>query len=672
MTRRRGRRLVGAIGVAVVGVVGSLAANVAPSLAVDYRLELVSGSFTTRIGERVILTVATPRVEAIADALVDPAATALVAVSTPLRSRDAVTAIMADGDYEPESTVTFSGPVFRPAVVSDQPVLQLSLPTSVVQRDDALRLTREGLRALRVTVTSPTGLIAQSTTFLNVVGTRSYAPLDVVFVADVDGAPALQPDGSIQLGDVERERMRDLRDLIYRKPPAARIGVRLRPDLYDGLSRSSADGDQQLREDLAGKLPGSDVLVATFRPTSVPSYAAASLKAQFEAQLLRGESVIDTLNGPTLASRTVWLTNEALDGASVDLLRGLGVTNVVVVGRAVAAYGADIDASRPYALRSVSNGVVMSLADPRYARLLDQPTGTAHESAVAIAAEIVAQRDSIAASPVGAAALAARQVVLSSLSGVPAEPLIATTLLRLLRNAPQVSLRSVTELPPSLEGLARIEPPTVPLLDVLSIQGRTNAALGGVETVREVLATNGDIVDDWVEIIDVANDTSLTEQRRNEYLETVVAQVESVRKAVVLPSSSFTFGSRESSLRIGLSNTSRFELSVRLQLSSPTGKMAFRPASIDVVLPAKGQREVVVEASARSNGLIPVELVLTSNSGVVFDVAEVRIRVNAIAGLGRGVSAVFVVLLGVWWAIHARRRMKKKKTTEHPALRSNP
>ena len=672
MTRRRGRRLVGAIGVAVVGVVGSLAANVAPSLAVDYRLELVTGSFTTRIGERVILTVATPRVEAIADALVDPAATALVSVSTPLRSRDAVTAIMTDGDYEPESTVTLSGPVFRPAVVSDQPVLQLSLPTSVVQRDDALRLTREGLRALRVTVTSPTGLIAQSTTFLNVVGTRSYAPLDVVFVADVDGAPALQPDGSIQLGDVERERMRDLRDLIYRKPPAARIGVRLRPDLYDGLSRSSADGDQQLREDLAGKLPGSDVLVATFRPTSVPSYAAASLKAQFEAQLLRGESVIDTLNGPTLASRTVWLTNEALDGASVDLLRGLGVTNVVVVGRAVAAYGADIDASRPYALRSVSNGVVMSLADPRYARLLDQPTGTAHESAVAIAAEIVAQRDSIAASPVGAAALAARQVVLSSLSGVPAEPLIATTLLRLLRNAPQVSLRSVTELPPSLEGLARIEPPTVPLLDVLSIQGRTNAALGGVETVREVLATNGDIVDDWVEIIDVANDTSLTEQRRNEYLETVVAQVESVRKAVVLPSSSFTFGSRESSLRIGLSNTSRFELSVRLQLSSPTGKMAFRPASIDVVLPAKGQREVVVEASARSNGLIPVELVLTSNSGVVFDVAEVRIRVNAIAGLGRGVSAVFVVLLGVWWAIHARRRMKKKKTTEHPALRSNP
>jgi hypothetical protein len=672
MTRRRGRRLVGAIGVVVGVVVGSLALNASPGLAVDYRLELVTGSFTTRIGERVILTVATPRVEAIADALVDPAATAVVSVGSPLKSRDAVTAIVAGGDFEAESAVTLSGPIFRVASLNDQPVLQLSLPTSAVQRADALRLTRDGLRALRVTVTSPTGLIAQSTTFLNVVGARTYAPLAVVFVADVDGAPALQPDGSIQLGDIERERMRDLRDLIYRKPPAVRIGVRLRPDLYDGLTRSDADGDPQLREDLTAKLPESDVLVATFRPTSVPSYAAASLKAQFEAQLLRGESVIDTLNGATLTSRTVWLTNEALDGASVDLLRGFGVTNVVVVGKAVSTYGTDIDASRPYAMRSLSNGVVVSLADQRYARLLDQPTGTAHESAVAIAAELVAQRDSIAASPVGAAALAARQVVLSSASGVPAEPLIATSLLRLLRNAPQVSLRSVTELPPSLEGLARIQPPTVPLLDVLSIQGRTNAALGGVEAVREVLATNGDVVDDWVEIIDVANDTSLTEQRRNEYLETVVTQVESVRQAVLLPSSSFTFGSRESSLRVGLSNTSAFQLSLRLQLSSPTGKMTFRPAFVDVVLPANGQREVVVEASARSNGLIPVELVLLSASGVVFDVAEVRIRVNAIAGLGRGVSAVFVVLLGVWWAIHARRRMKKKMTIEHPALRSKP
>ncbi|MFM8907105.1 MAG: hypothetical protein ACKOIZ_05740, partial [Actinomycetota bacterium] len=61
---------------------------------------------------------------------------------------------------------------------------------------------------------------------------------------------------------------------------------------------------------------------------------------------------------------------------------------------------------------------------------------------------------------------------------------------------------------------------------------------------------------------------------------------------------------------------------------------------------------------------------LMSPSGAVLDVAEVRVRVNAIAGLGRGVSAVFLVLLVAWWGIHTRRQIKQKKAKEHPTLRS--
>ena len=666
MIRSFGTRLVVVISVVVLSVI----ASASPSSAVDYRLEIVTGSFTSRIGERVILTVAEPQIEEIADLLDDPAATAIVSLSKPLTQRTQVAAVVAGGEFDEETRVLLSGPVFAASTFNDQIVYQLNLPTGGVQRDGALRITREGLRALRITVTRGDELFAQANTFLNVVANRTYAPLSVFFVVDADGAPALQPDGTIRLGDSERERLRDLRDLIYRKPPAARIGVRIRPDLFDGLARSSEPDDQQLREDLFNKLPDSDILVATFRPTSVASYAAAALKTQFEAQLLRGETLLDTLNGADLATRNTWVTNEPIDSAGIDLLRAFGVTNVVVVGPAVDAYGSETDAARPYAMRSALNGVVLSLADSRYAQLLDVPTGTAHESAVAIAAEIVAQRESIAASAIGAAALANRQVVLSSAAGVPAEPLIATTLLRLLRNTPQVSLRQLDELAPSLEGLARIQPPTVPVIDVLSVQSRTNAAISAVEALREVLATNDDVVDTWIEVIDVANDTALSEQRRNEYLQTIVDQVESVRSGVVLPNSSFTFGSRDSSLRIGLSNTSGFELSVRLQFSSPTGKLSFTPGFVDVVLPANGQREVVVDASARSNGLIPVELVLMSKSGTVLDVSELRVRVNAIAGLGRGVSVVFLVLLGAWWFIHARRSNRKKKAKEHPALRS--
>ncbi|MFZ9707465.1 MAG: hypothetical protein ACO3CG_06450, partial [Ilumatobacteraceae bacterium] len=244
----------------------ALTAGASPSYAVDYRLEIVTGSFTSRIGERVILTVAEPQVEEIADLLTDPAATAIVSLSKPLASREQVADVVAGSGFNEETSITLTGPVFVTSTLNNEVVYQLNLPTSAAQRGDALRISREGLRALRVTVTRGDEFFAQANTFLNIVANRTYAPLPVFFVADADGAPSLQPDGTIRLGDEERERLRDLRDLIYRKPPAVRIGVRIRPDIFDGLARSNEPDDQQLREDLFNKLPESNILVATFRP----------------------------------------------------------------------------------------------------------------------------------------------------------------------------------------------------------------------------------------------------------------------------------------------------------------------------------------------------------------------------------------------------------------------
>ena len=638
--------------------------------AADYRLDVVAGRFTVRVGDRVILSVATPSDDAITTLLTDPATTATAALSAPITTRETVASIVAGGGFEPESQTSLVGPLFRASILNNTPVFQINLPTSSVQRRASLRFVSDGLRAIRVTATASNGRIAQLTTFLNVVSSRSYRQLPVYFVVDVDGAPSLQPNGTIQIGDAERDRLRKLQDILVQKPAAVRVSIRLRPELVNSLQRASTPEDQQLFADLRSKLAESDVLVGTFRPSSVAAYAAAELKAAFEAQLLRGESVLDSVNGPNLSTRSVWVTTEPLDTAAVDLLRSLGVTNLIAVGDAVQFFGTVTDSARPYAIRSSSGGIVLSLADTRYAQLLDQPTGTTHESAIAIAAEIIAQRARIANSAIGPAALATRQVILASATGVPAEPLIASAVLRFLRAAPQVSLRSSRDLAPSLEGLARIQPPTITTVDALAIQTRTNAALAAVESVRAVLATNTGVTDGWTEIIDIANDTSITEERRTEYLQAVLAQVDSVRNAVALPSSSFTFGSRESQLRLSLDNSSNFALSMRLQATSPAGKMTFTPSSIDIVIPANGQREVVINATARSNGLIPVELMLMSPSGAVLDVAEVRVRVNAIAGLGRGVSAVFLVLLAAWWGIHTRRQIKQRKAKEHPTLRS--
>jgi hypothetical protein len=662
------------VGVWLAVVLGVLTSTLlvapTPALAIDYRLNVITSTFVTRIGERLVINVATPTVADVQTMLIDARTTAVVSLSTPIVRRQTVADIVAGADFIPQATTSVRGPVFRAVDLNGRSAFQLTVATSATRTANTLQVSDDGLRALRLTVTSATGLIAQITTFINVVSSRTYTTLPVSVVTSIDAPPTLQPDGSIVIDDATREQLKDLRDLLARKPPDRPIAVRVRPELLDGLARSTNPTDQVLRNELLAQLVTNDVLVSTFRPTDVAAYATAGLKAAFEAQLLRGESILDAANGPTLIARTIWLTNDALDAAAVDFLRDFGVTNVVAVGDAVARYGTDLDPNRAYALRTDTKGLVLHLADTRYGNLIDNPTGTAYESATAIAAEIIAQRYELANSQIGAAALSGRHVVVASASGVPPEPLIGSILIRHLRNSPQLSLRRVGDFTPSLEGLARITPPVVPLIDVAAIQSRTTDALNAVNLVTDVLATNEGLTQRWTELVDVANDTTLTDARRSEYLDVVLTQAGAVRNAVKLPTTSFTFGGRESELRLALTNSTPFEVSLRLQITSPTGKMTFVPTEFDIVIAPNGQQEVTVNASARANGLIPIEMLLQSPGGTILDVAQVRVRVNAIAGLGRGVSAVFAVLLLVWWLIHTRRHVKQRNTKKHPALRS--
>jgi|GEM_PF-3126960 len=658
--------------VALLVVASSLVAVQVPAHAVDYRLEILNGTFNGRPGDQLFFNVAVPANADIEAVLNDPAATVLARVSAPLVSRDAAIAAARGDDYVADAEVVLGVDTLRRITIDTAPAYQVLIPTASRTTRNRLVIARDGVRALNVTVTGANGLVLQLRTFVNLVTNRNLTPLPVTIAAWLNSPPTIAPDGSVALSEEVREQLRDLRDLLARRPQGVQIGVRLQPELLDGLSRTTNAADQELLAQLVPLLADNDVLVATFRQSSVPSYAAAQLRAQFEAQLVRGESTLDAVNGAALPSRAVWLTSEPLDTASVDFVRGFGVTNVVVVGSAVQAYGPETNPNRPYALTSPTAGVVLGLADQRYATLLDEPTGTAHESAAALTAEVIAQRYEVAASFVGSAALSNRQVVLSSATGVPREPLIAALALRYLRSAPQISVVRVTDLAPTLEGLPTISPPQVPLIDVAKIQASTNAARESIAAIGDTLRDADDVVARWIELLDVANDTSLTAEQRQTYLGTVLDGVADVRNAVALPRNSYTFGSRESQLRITLTNTSEYPLTLQLRVASAANKMTFTPNVIDVQLAARGQRELFVYATARSNGLLTVELVLTTPSGVVLDSQNVRVRVNAIAGLGRGVSVVFLALLTLWWIIHLRRNHRKKKTQQHPALRSSP
>lgn len=651
-------------------MIGAIAVSPRAARAVDYRLGILTATFVANIGDVLGVTVSVPRDQEIERLLLDRSSRAVVSVSPPIVSRDEVVRIVAGGDFSVQSETTLNGPLFREVRFNAETAYQINVPTTQATRAGSLRVTSDGLRALRLTITAPNGLSAQSTTFVNIIESRTFAKLPIVFVTAVEATPSIDADGNPVIGEPTRRKLVQLRDLLFRKPNDVPIGVQIQPDVIDALSRSTDAQDQRLFADLAERLPRNDVLIATYRPADVASYAAANERGAFESLLLRGEAVVDVWNGAALARRAVWVTSSALDARAVDFLRGFGVTNVVTIGNGVASYGRDTSPSRPYVLSSSTSGLVLGLADGRYGTLMDSPTGTAYESATALAAEVIAQRNEIAASTVGSAALSARQIIIAPPGGVPTEPLIAVIALRHLRNSPQVQLRRIYELPPTLEGLARIDAPTVALQDIAAIQARATQVRSSVDGVRDVVAANDGLVARWIELIDAATSTAIDDAERDAYLATVSREVSQVRNAVKLPESSFTFGGQESDIRLSLVNSSDYTISVTLRVASSSGKLSFTPALSELTLAPRAQREVLIATVARANGLIPVELVLSTPGGVVLDAAQVRIRVNAIAGLGRSVSVVFLLLLLLWWVIHLRRTYRKGRSSQHPALRS--
>jgi hypothetical protein len=81
-------------------------------------------------------------------------------------------------------------------------------------------------------------VVARLNTFVNYVDPRStIKQLPVSVVADVNTPLALQPDGSIQIGDGVRTQLANL--IAVLSVGAAPVSLHIAPELLEGLGRSS-------------------------------------------------------------------------------------------------------------------------------------------------------------------------------------------------------------------------------------------------------------------------------------------------------------------------------------------------------------------------------------------------------------------------------------------------
>ena len=546
----------------------------------------------------------------------------------------------------------------------------IALSTDIPSGTRRIEFNGSGIYPVRVEVLIDDVSRAALLTFVNRYDpSREVRPMPINVVVALDSPITLQPDGSRLIDQPTRTKIEKLIKLLTLD--SSRMTVQISPELIDGLSRSSNPDDQSLLVQLVAALGSAPIVPGPYVQFD-PSAASANKQAdQFNAVIEKGITTWQQVLPSTRTISSIWFARKPLDENGLNLLVKAGVRSVVMLPTSSAALGEFDNAARPYRLESNDVDLSLHLVDKNYVDQLSTPTKNAFSSATYLAAQILAQRRQIEAEG-GTPAL--RRVVLASRDGsVINEDLIHETMLILSRVPQQVALRTMTNLPaPRLDAYK----PALSKVDIASFVERSTKIADlrkDTEKLRSTISPEATIWQDWNERLLVMSSDSMTDAKRDEFISATRDQLKKIRQSVTLQEgTTFTLGSRESTLRLDLQNSSDFAMTVQVQVVS--SKLRFKNEIATIQIPANGSNELVVDVVALSNGLFPVEVKIFTADGLsqLGKKIEVSARVNALAGLGQVVTGVGLLLLATWWVAHIRRKYRKKISKNHPVLRSKP
>ena len=546
----------------------------------------------------------------------------------------------------------------------------IALSTDIPSGTRRIEFNGSGIYPVRVEVLIDDVSRAALLTFVNRYDpSREVRPMPINVVVALDSPITLQPDGSRLIDQPTRTKIEKVIKLLTLD--SSRMTVQISPELIDGLSRSSNPDDQSLLVQLVAALGSAPIVPGPYVQFD-PSAASANKQTdQFNAVIEKGITTWQQVLPSTRTISSIWFARKPLDENGLDLLVKAGVRSVVMLPTSSAALGEFDNAARPYRLESNDVDLSLHLVDKNYVDQLSTPTKNAFSSATYLAAQILAQRRQIEAEG-GTPAL--RRVVLASRDGsVINEDLIHETMLILSRVPQQVALRTMTNLPaPRLDAYK----PALSKVNIASFVERATKIADlrkDTEKLQSTISPEATIWQDWNERLLVMSSDSMTDAKRDEFISATRDQLRKIRQSVTLQEgTTFTLGSRESTLRLDLQNSSDFAMTVQVRVIS--SKLRFKNEIATIQIPANGSNELVVDVVALSNGLFPVEVKIFTADGLsqLGKKIEVSARVNALAGLGQVVTGVGLLLLATWWVAHIRRKYRKKISKNHPVLRSKP
>ena len=658
---RSGRRWKRLAVLCFVGI--SLAPTVAHGAAPQpFDMTLVGQNFNVAPGRQFRFVFALPDGAVRESVLADSTAVVRVAVFPPLVTRNEVRSF----------ATSTTDPTARPIDQVDSRIRDLELTTAgdfvslfaSTGRINALSLEQDGIYPVVLSVIQKNVVVARLNTFVNYVDPRStIKQLPVSVIADVNTPLALQPDGSIQIGDGVRTQLTNL--IAVLSVGAAPVSLHMAPELLEGLGRSSNPADIALLTQLTPLLAAHELLTNTFVSFDPSSASRSLLKVEFAEQLERGRAVLDMNNGEGAVSDNVWFSRTLVDDDGMKLLREFGAQSVVFSPQAAASIGTFDSYLKPYKSGD-GNSLAIRVSDPGFAKTLSGLYRNPVQQSFALAAEIVAQQQEIL---LAGGNPNERHLLLSSTSGALPDRTIMVPLLLALDRAPQLDIVGLSTASLVDENTTAVVLPRTTRVDLAATKDVIVKLRGEVQSTSTMLPPDAPQHVLWKSSLLATRADTLDADGFARYVKGLRGQLRALRLMVSVPDSlTFTLGSKLSDLRLQVRNESTVSLSVKVELAS--AKLQFPQGPQVVTIAPNSALDVVVPVQARANGSFPLNVILTTPDGLtqVGQPTRLTARVSALAGLGQVATGAAILILMSWWIAHWRARKRAQAVRKHPAL----
>lgn len=531
-------------------------------------------------------------------------------------------------------------------------------------RLNALNLEQDGIYPVVLSVVQKNVVVARLNTFVNYVDPRSKIDqLPISLMADINTPLALQPDGSIQIGDGIRTQLTNLISVL--SVGAAPMSLHIAPELLDGLGRSSNPADIALLAQLEPLLAVHELLNNTFVSFDPSSASRSLMKSEFAEQLESGRAVLDVHNREGVISENVWFSRSLVDDDGMKLLGESGIQSVVFTPQAAASIGTLDSYLKPYK-SVVGNSLAIRVSDPGFAKTLSGLYRNPVQQSFALAAEIVAQQQEII---LAGGKPNERQLLLSSTSGALPDRTIMVPLLLALARAPQLNMVGLSAASLAEESTTAVVLPRTTRVDLAATKDVIAKLRSEVQSTSTMLPPDATQHALWKSSLLATSADTLDADEFARYVKGLRGQLRTLRLMVSVPDSlTFTLGSKLSDLRLQVRNESTVALSVKVELAS--AKLQFPQGPQIVTIAPNSAVDVVVPVQARANGSFPLNVILTTPDGLtqVGQPTRLTARVSALAGLGQVATGAAILILMSWWIAHWRARKRAQAVRKHPAL----